>query len=76
SKTLRALTGTPFIDDWQNVRVTVYVDSNVRFGKESVEGLRISPKAPVRAVLTPENAKQWQNAKNAYFRDGNLDAVL
>ncbi len=75
SKTLKALTGSSFIDDWLNVRVTVYVDSNVRFGKESVEGLRISPKAPVQAVLTPECTKQWANAQNAYLRDGNLDAV-
>jgi hypothetical protein len=38
--------------------------------------LRISPKAPVIAWLTPENQKGWNNAKAAYKRDGNLDAVL
>ena len=78
SKTLRGLTGSAFLEDWQNVRVTIYVDSNVRFGKETVEGLRISPHAPAekKAVLTPANAKMWENAKNAYKRDGNLDAVL
>lgn len=78
SKTLRGLTGSAFLEDWQNVRITVYVDSNVRFGKETVEGLRISPHAPAekKAVLTPANAKMWENAKNAYRRDGNLDSVL
>lgn len=78
SKTLRGLTGSPFIEDWQSVRVTIYVDSNVRFGKETVEGLRISPHAPAekKAVLTPANEKMWTNAKNAYKRDGNLDSVL
>ncbi|OAI84913.1 hypothetical protein [Pseudomonas putida] len=76
SKTLKALTNSPFIEDWQNVKVTIYVDSNVKFGREVMEGLRISPKAPVVAWLTPEKTKQWENAKDAYRRDGNLDAVL
>lgn len=75
SKTMKALTGSAFIDDWQNVRITVYVDCNVRFGKETVEGLRISPHAPERKYLTPDNVKAWERAKVAYLRDGNLDAV-
>lgn len=76
SKTMRALTGSPFIDDWQNVNVLIYVDSNVRFGKETMEGLRISPNAPEKKYLTPAQSKLWENAKAAFKRDGNLDAVL
>ncbi len=76
SKTMAALAGSKFIDDWKNVRITVYVDGNVRFGKETVEGLRISPVAPERRVLTPANANGWTHAKAAYKRDGNLNAVL
>jgi hypothetical protein len=78
SKTMKNLTGSPFIDDWNNVTVTIYVDSNVRFGKEIIEGLRISPHKPVieKAELLPENEKMWDNAKIAYMRDGNLDSVL
>ena len=75
SKTMRQLTGSAFLEDWQNVRITVYVDSNVRFGKETVEGLRISPYAPEKKALTPDS-KGWANAKAAYLRDGNLDKVL
>jgi hypothetical protein len=75
SKTMSGLTGSAFIDDWQNVRITVYVDSNVRFGKETVEGLRISPHAPEKKVLVP-GSKGWDRAKEAYKRDGNLDSVL
>ena len=76
SKTLKNLTGSPFIEDWKNVPVMIYVDHNVRFGKETVEGLRISPNKPEKKVLTPENTKAWDNAKAAYKRDGNLDKVL
>lgn len=76
SKTMKGLTGSAFIDDWNGVAVTVYVDHNVKFGKESVEGLRISPLAPAKKQLTPEMATGWENAKAAYRRDGNLRAVL
>lgn len=76
SKTMKALTNTPYLDDWKDVRITVYVDHSVRFGKETVEGLRISPHAPERKYLEPSNVKAWENAKAAYKRDGNLDAVL
>lgn len=78
SKTMKGLTGSAFIDDWNNVRITIYVDGSVRFGKETVEGLRISPHAPEAAkkTLTPTMVKAWENAKAAYKRDGNLDGVL
>ena len=76
SKTMSKLTGKPYIDDWNNVQVTVYVDPNVKFGKEVMEGLRISPMAPARRTLNPAQAGAWANAKAAFIRDGNLDAVL
>lgn len=76
SKTMKALTGSAFIEDWNDVRVTVYVDKNVRFGNEVMEGLRISQKAPGKKQLTPQQTQQWNSAKDAYKRDGNLDAVL
>lgn len=76
SKTMKALTGTPYIEDWNDVRITVYVDNKVKFAGELVDGLRISPKAPGRKQLTPEQSTAWTNAKSAYMRDGNLEAVL
>lgn len=78
SKTMKELCGSPFIDDWKNVKVMVYVDSNVRFGKETVDGLRISNQAPAQAkkVITRSTPNMWTAAKEAYKRDGNFDAVL
>lgn len=76
SATLKTITGSPFIDDWQNVSVTIYVDGAVRFGKETVEGLRL--KKAVQATLpevTPERVKLWDNAIAAFKRDGNFDAL-
>lgn len=76
SKTMKALTNSAFIEDWRDVRITVYVDGQVRFGRETVEGLRISPHQPEKKRLTPEDTKAWGHAKAAYVRDGNLEKVL
>jgi hypothetical protein len=76
SKTMKGLTGSSFIDDWNNVAVTVYMDPNVQYGRETVGGLKISTKQPQIKLLTPASAVAWANAKAAYKRDGNLDAVL
>lgn len=77
SKVMKALAESPFIDDWQNIKVTIYVDSNVRFGRDTVEGLRIDPKPPKdKPMITPQTTKLWTRAKAAFIRDGNLHAVL
>lgn len=76
SKMLKVITGSPFLEDWSDVKVTVFVDKNVRFGRESVEGLRISPARVTKPQLTPDKTQSWNNAKAAYLRDGNLDAVM
>lgn len=75
SKTLDRITGSPFIEDWAGKRITVFVDANVKFGKDTVEGLRIRAAAE-RRTLTPDNSAVWDNAKDAYKRYGNLDKVL
>ncbi|MFI8704838.1 hypothetical protein [Citrobacter braakii] len=76
SKMLKSITGSPFLEDWAGVKVTVFVDKNVRFGKESVEGLRISPARVTKPALTPDKTQAWNNAKAAFKRDGNLTAVM
>jgi len=78
SKIMATMCQSKFIEDWINTRVTIYVDPNVRFGRDTVEGLRISPERPreVMPTLTPHNTKAWDNAIAAFKRDGNLKAVL
>lgn len=77
SRTMRNLSGSPFIEDWNDIYVTIYVDSNVRFGADTVEGLRISTEPPKmqKSELTPQKEKMWANAIEAYKRDGNFDAI-
>ncbi|MBS0200487.1 MAG: hypothetical protein JSR70_08560 [Proteobacteria bacterium] len=75
SKLMAAITGSPYIEDWSGIRVIVYVDKAVKFGKDTVEGLRLR-QAPSRRTLTPDQTQTWENAKAAFKKDGNLNAVL
>ena len=75
SRVMKDLCNSSFIDDWANVAVTIYVDHNVRFGRDTVEGLRISPEPPQRRKELMPNTPAWDNAITAYKRDGNLEAV-
>lgn len=75
SRAMKAITGSAFIEDWVNVPVSVYVDPSVRFGKDTVEGLRIMRRAS-RPRITPDQQNRWDAAKAAFKRDGNLEAVL
>jgi len=77
SRTMKSLAGTPFIEDWRNIHVTIYVDTNVRYKSDTVEGLRISTEAPriQKPSLIPNQEPQWSNAIAAYKRDGNFTAI-
>jgi len=73
SKMMKTLADSAFIDDWQDVKVMIYVDHNVRMMGETMDGLRICA-APARRRLLV-GGKQFDNAVEAYKRDGNLIAV-
>ena len=77
SGTMRKLTNSCFVENWQNVLVQLYVDESAKLKGEIVGGVRISQKAPRRAKqkVLP-NTKAWDFAKAAFIRDGNFDAVL
>lgn len=77
SNFLRLMTGSSFIDDWNDLSVSVFVDSNVRFGRDTVEGLRIGKGQPkTKPELTQDDTDRWTRAVDAYKRDGNLNAVM
>lgn len=75
SKMLAKISGSPFIEEWSGKRITVYVETGIKFGRDTVDGLRIK-QAAARNAVTPDNAKLWTGAKEAFKRDGNLERVL
>ena len=56
SKLMKDMVGSPFIDDWKNVEVTVWVDHAVRFGRDTVEGLRLRKYEPVESATDEQLA--------------------
>jgi len=77
SKTVKTLAGgSPYIDDWKNLPVLVYVESGIHFGRDLVDGLRIShAPAKVEKPKLQEGSKMWASAVSAYVRDGNLNSI-
>jgi len=77
SKVLKGMTGSSFVEDWNNVFVNLYIDASASIGGQVVGGVRINPNQPKleKPELTKSKATQWNNAIEAYIRDGNLDKV-
>ena len=50
-KTIQKLYGSPYIEDWGGRAIQVYFDPKVKFGSETVGGLRIRPNVPKQDKL-------------------------
>jgi hypothetical protein len=77
SKVLKERTGSAFVEDWGGIIIQLYIDPSAKFGTETVGGVRINPhyKGQSKKELAPENTTAWNNAIQAYKRDGNLEKV-
>lgn len=75
SKVMKNLTGSVFVEDWNNVRVLLYIDRMASFGGEVTGGVRINPNQQPEMKDLVDGTKPFDNAVKAYQRDGNLDAV-
>jgi len=56
--------GTPFVENWNNILIEVYIDPDVKMKGEVTGGVRIRPVQPQKQkpVLNPESNK-WETAK-------------
>jgi hypothetical protein len=73
SKMMKELTGSPYLDDWENTTVLVYVDPNVRFGRETVEGLRIRMAPPPVPMATEAQMEAIGNLEVSDAQKGWLE---
>ena len=77
SKALKTITGSSFVEDWSNVPVQLYIDPQAKMHGQVVGGVRVSPnKVKVKQEIVKSHKVQWGNAKKAFIRDGNFNAVL
>ena len=76
SKQVAKFTGSKFVDDWNNVLIELYIDTNVKMKGQVVGGVRIRPTQPqlTKEELTPTHAR-WSAAKEA-VKAGKEKGVL
>lgn len=68
--------GSPFVEEWGNITIRLYIDPSASFGGQVTGGVRIDPNhVQKRRELLP-NTQAWTNAIAAFQRDGNLTKVL
>ena len=67
---------SPFVQDWSNKVIELYIDSNVKMKGQIVGGVKIRPIQPIisKPELTP-NHLRWEEAKKA-IKNGKEEGVL
>ena len=57
--------GSPFVEDWKNTKVELYIDSTVKMKGEVVGGVRIRPIQPTEKIKPVFTQKNFEKAKQA-----------
>ena len=65
SDKMRSFSNSPFVEDWNNIPIELYINSNVRFGRDIVSGVRISPVQPKKQSKPLFTEENFEKAKNA-----------
>lgn len=72
AKVIQKLSGTRHIENWSGVRLTLYVDESVKFGKDTVGGIRVLLASDVRPQKDQlhKNHPKWQSCILAIRSNG------
>jgi len=54
-KMIEKIYKTPYIEEWTDKQIQIYVEHNIRVGKETTDGLRIRPFIPKPASQTQQS---------------------
>lgn len=66
--------GSPFVQDWNNVLVELYIDENVQMKGERTTGVRIRPVQPV-AVQKPKPQFTEANFEKAHQAKATIEKI-
>jgi hypothetical protein len=68
---------SPFVEDWKNTVIELYIDPNVKMKGDTVGGVRIKPKQPVatKPELTPDMVQDWEKAVNYLKGSGTINGI-
>jgi len=75
-KVIKKFAKSPFINDWNNIAIQIYVKDDIRAFGDITEGLRIREAQPVfgKPELTP-TIPAWQKAIDYYVANKKLEAI-
>ena len=75
-KTMKKFAKSPYINDWNNIPVQIYVKDDIKAFGEITEGLRIRPTQPNmnKPKLTP-GIPAWDKAIEFLSKDGTIDKI-
>ncbi len=57
--------GTPWVEEWKNIAVELYIDEKVKMKGETVSGIRISPVPPQTKAKPQFTKENFEKAKTA-----------
>lgn len=68
---------SPFVEDWKNTVVELYIDPNIKMKGDVVGGVRIKPTKPTatKPELTPNMTNEWNRAIEYLSKDGTIPAI-
>ena len=68
-KTIQKIYKTPYIEDWKGRKIQIYYDRAVKFGRDTVGGLRIRPVIPTQQSVSLVCADCGQAITAAFGKD-------
>lgn len=76
AKTIKSFcNNSPFVEDWNNIRVQLYIDPHVKMKGEIVGGVRIHPNQPQSKATLQIDTPAFDRAVAAFIRDKNIHKV-
>jgi len=77
SKIMRDFNKSPFVENWSNTVVELYIQDGVKFGHDTTSGVRIRKVQPKTAKpeLTPKMSSEWNRAISHLNKNGTIDDI-
>ena len=69
SRVLRMMTNSVFVEDWKNIKIELFIEKNIRFGRDIVDGVRIKEVKKNLPILDENHVKFLsikQSLQNGY----------
>lgn len=79
SKVVKSFTKdkSPFVEDWKNIIIELYIDPSVKMKGDIVGGVRIKPNQPQisKPELTPSMTDEWNRAIKHLQNNGTISDI-